>query len=209
MSNKTDEILDYFETLFPNAKCELLHETPFQLLIAVVLSAQTTDVAVNKVTSALFQRYPDAYHLAKAQLEDVKSYIKTIGLFQNKAKMIIELSKILVNQYDGNVPKTMEQLTALPGVGRKTANVVQSVAFNIPAFAVDTHVHRISKRLKFSKYDDDVYQTELKLRRKINRHRWNKAHHLMIFFGRYFCKAKNPNCGDCQLKKYCVREKYE
>ncbi len=209
MSNKTNEILDYFESLFPDAKCELIHNTPFQLLVAVVLSAQTTDVAVNKVTPALFKKYPDAYHLSKAQLDDVKSYIKTIGLFQNKAKMIVELSKILVDKYDGNVPKTMAQLTALPGVGRKTANVVQSVAFNIPAFAVDTHVYRISKRLKFSKYEDDVYQTELKLRKKINRERWNKAHHLMIFFGRYFCKAKNPNCRACQLKKYCVREKYE
>lgn len=209
MKMETDKILDYMESLFPHAECELIHENPFQLLVAVVLSAQTTDVAVNKVTPKLFQDFPDAYSLSLQDPNTIMPYLKTIGLYRNKAKMIVELSKQLVDEYQGVVPKTMQQLTRLKGVGRKTANVVLSVAYGIPAIAVDTHVHRISKRLKLAKYEDDVLQTEIKLKRKIRKERWNKAHHLMIFFGRYFCKAVNPQCHDCLLKQRCVREKKE
>ncbi len=205
----TPEILDYLELLFPDAKCELNHQSPFQLLIAVVLSAQTTDKMVNLVTPKLFERYPTAFDLAKAETLEVESYIKNIGLYKNKAKMIVELSKKLVEENNGEVENNFKKLVQLPGVGRKTANVVLSVIFERPAIAVDTHVHRVSKRLKLAKFDDTVEQVEEKLKRKIDRNRWIKAHHLFIFFGRYFCKAVRPNCEECKLKSICVRDKYD
>ena len=202
----SDEILDQLEIMFPEAHCELIHESTFQLLIAVILSAQTTDASVNKVTPALFEKYPTANELARADLKDVENIIRNIRLYRNKAKNIIACAKELVENYDGEVPSNMKQLTSLSGVGRKTANVVMSVAFDIPAIAVDTHVERISKRLGFAKQQDSVLQVEVKLKRKLNRQRWNRAHHLFIFFGRYFCTAKNPKCSECPFIESC-REK--
>lgn len=202
----SDEILDQLEIMFPEAHCELIHESTFQLLIAVILSAQTTDASVNKVTPALFEKYPTANELARADLKDVENIIRNIGLYRNKAKNIIACAKELVENYDGEVPSNMKQLTSLSGVGRKTANVVMSVAFDIPAIAVDTHVERISKRLGLAKQQDGVLQVEVKLKRKLNRQRWNRAHHLFIFFGRYFCTAKNPKCSECPFIENC-REK--
>ncbi|WP_281627675.1 endonuclease III [Traorella massiliensis] len=202
----SDEILDQLEIMFPEAHCELIHESTFQLLIAVILSAQTTDASVNKVTPALFEKYPTANELARADLKDVENIIRNIGLYRNKAKNIIACAKELVENYDGEVPSNMKQLTSLSGVGRKTANGVMSVAFDIPAIAVDTHVERISKRLGFAKQQDSVLQVEVKLKRKLNRQRWNRAHHLFIFFGRYFCTAKNPKCSECPFIENC-REK--
>ena len=202
----SDEILDQLEIMFPEAHSELIHESTFQLLIAVILSAQTTDASVNKVTPALFEKYPTANELARADLKDVENIIRNIGLYRNKAKNIIACAKELVENYDGEVPSNMKQLTSLSGVGRKTANVVMSVAFDIPAIAVDTHVERISKRLGFAKQQDSVLQVEVKLKRKLNRQRWNRAHHLFIFFGRYFCTAKNPKCSECPFIENC-REK--
>lgn len=202
----SDEILDQLEIMFPEAHCELIHESTFQLLIAVILSAQTTDASVNKVTPALFEKYPTANELARADLKDVENIIRNIGLYRNKAKNIIACAKELVENYDGEVPSNMKQLTSLSGVGRKTANVVMSVAFDIPAIAVDTHVERISKRLGLAKQQDSVLQVEVKLKRKLNRQRWNRAHHLFIFFGRYFCTAKNPKCSECPFIESC-REK--
>jgi endonuclease-3 len=204
-----DEMIDIIEERFPDAKCELEHETPFQLLIAVVLSAQTTDASVNKVTPALFAAYPDAKTLSEAPLADVEQKLRTIGLFRSKAKNIVELSRILVLEYDGQVPESMKELTGLPGVGRKTANVVRSVAFDIPSIAVDTHVERISKRLGLAKPADDVLAVEKKLKRKISRHRWNQAHHDLIFFGRYLCTAKKPQCDTCPLQSECKKERVE
>lgn len=203
MKKNSDEILDILEEMFPNAQCELNHESTFQLLIAVILSAQTTDVSVNKVTPALFSKYPDAASLANAPLKDVEKLIHNIGLYRNKANNIIACSKELVEEYDGEVPSTMKQLTALSGVGRKTANVVMSVAFDIPAIAVDTHVERISKRLGLAKMQDSVLEVEKKLKRKLKKERWNRAHHLFIFFGRYFCSAKKPNCRECPFVEMC------
>lgn len=203
MKKNSDEILDILETMFPNAQCELNHESTFQLLIAVILSAQTTDVSVNKLTPNLFELYPDAFSLSNAKLSDVERCIHNLGLYRNKAKNIIECAKQLVNDYDGEVPSTMKELTSLAGVGRKTANVVLSVAFNIPAIAVDTHVDRISKRLGLSKPQDNVLDVERKLKRKIKKERWNRAHHLFIFFGRYFCTAKKPNCKKCPFIDIC------
>ena len=207
MKRNSDEILNILEIMFPNAECELNHESTFQLLIAVILSAQTTDISVNKVTPKLFSLYPDAFSLASADLNDVENCIRNLGLYRNKAKNIIECAKQLVKDYDGVVPSTMKQLTSLAGVGRKTANVVLSVAFNIPAIAVDTHVDRISKRLGLSKSQDNVLEVETKLKRKIKRDRWNRAHHLFIFFGRYFCTAKNPKCKECPFIDICKEKK--
>lgn len=205
----TDEILDQLEIMFPDAHCELIHKNPFELLVAVVLSAQTTDNAVNKVTPALFESFPDPKTMANADIKDIEDKIKRIGLYKNKARSIQNLSKSLLTSFDGNVPQSMKDLTSLAGVGRKTANVVRSVCFDIPSIAVDTHVERISKRLGLAKVYDSVEVVEQKLKRKIKRERWNKAHHLFIFFGRYFCTARNPQCNNCPFQNICKKEKLE
>ncbi len=204
-----NQILDVMERMFPSAHCELHHRNAYELIIAVVLSAQTTDEAVNKVTPGLFAQYPNVQSLANASIEDIAKCITRIGLYRNKARMIHSLANSLITHFDGEVPSSMKQLTSLAGVGRKTANVVQSVVFDIPAFAVDTHVERISKRLGLAKFYDDVEVVERKLKRKIKRNRWNRAHHTFIFFGRYHCKAKNPNCMDCSFANFCKNEKFE
>jgi endonuclease-3 len=204
-----NEIIDEIERIFPEAKCELNHESTFQLLVAVVLSAQTTDVSVNKVTPALFAAYPDAASMAAAQIEDVESYIRSIGLYHSKAKNLVALSQDLMERFNGIVPSSHNELESLAGVGRKTANVVRSVAFDIPSFAVDTHVERVSKRLGLAKPQDSVRKVEEKLKRKIDRSRWNQAHHDLIFFGRYFCTAKKPNCTECPFASACKKESLE
>ncbi|HIT90281.1 MAG TPA: endonuclease III [Candidatus Merdenecus merdavium] len=205
----TDEILDKMEELFPNAHCELNHSNAVELVIAVVLSAQTTDEAVNKVTPALFAAYPTLDDYDKADVEDIAAYIKRIGLYRNKARHVKRLTHQIKYEYHGEVPSDMNELTKLAGVGRKTANVVQSVWFGIPAFAVDTHVERISKRLGLAKPADDVLTVEKKLKRKIKRERWNKGHHLFIFFGRYFCTARNPRCEECPFVSICKKDKLD
>lgn len=205
----TNHILDEMYRLFPDAKCALHHCNMFELIIAVVLSAQTTDEAVNKVTPTLFKTYPNAYVLAEAEENEIAQHIKTIGLYRMKSKSIKSLANSLVNQFDGEVPSSMKQLTSLAGVGRKTANVVQSVGFNIPAFAVDTHVERISKRLGLAKFQDTVDIIEKKLKRKIDRNRWNDGHHLFIFFGRYHCTARNPKCDGCPFTSICKNDKFK
>lgn len=205
----TDEILDELERQFPNAHCELYHRNAFELIIAVVLSAQTTDEAVNKVTPALFEAFSTPEAMANADLKDIEAKIKRIGLYRNKARSIQNLSKSLLETYDGEIPSSMKELTQLAGVGRKTANVVRSVWFDIPALAVDTHVERISKRLGLAKVGDSVEAVEEKLKRKIKRDRWNRAHHLMIFFGRYRCTARNPQCDGCAFASFCKKDKLE
>lgn len=205
----TDEILDILETMFPDAHCELIHETPFQLLVAVVLSAQTTDAAVNKITPALFEAFPTPQAMADADIKEIENKIRRIGLYRNKARSVQNLSKSLVESFDGVVPETMKQLTSLAGVGRKTANVVRSVCFDIPSIAVDTHVERISKRLGLAKVQDSVEVVEQKLKRKLRRERWNRAHHLFIFFGRYHCTARNPKCEGCPFQSFCKKDKLE
>lgn len=203
----TNEILDVMKEYFPNAKCELIHHNAYELLVAVVLSAQTTDASVNKVTPALFAAYPDAFALAKGDIKDIEAKLRHLGLYRNKAKSLSSLGKDLVERFNGEVPSSMKELTSLAGVGRKTANVVRAVWFNIPSMPVDTHVNRIAKRLGLAKVNDDLMTVERKLKRKINRERWNEAHHLFIFFGRYHCMAKNPKCNDCLLKDKCKIEK--
>ena len=205
----TDEILDCLEFMFPNAECELVHRNAFELLIAVTLSAQTTDISVNKITPTLFKRYPTPALLAEGELKEIESYIKSIGLYHNKAKSIKACAQSLCDVFGGVVPSTMKELTTLAGVGRKTANVVLSVVFDVPAIAVDTHVERISKRLGLAKPMDTVLQVENKLKRKIDKSRWNRAHHLFIFFGRYQCMARNPQCDGCPFIGICKRVKID
>lgn len=203
---KTQRVLDYFEELFPDADCELNHRNVFELIVAVMLSAQTTDKKVNEITAHLFQKYPTVQAIADAKIEDLEQEIKTIGLYRNKAKNLHKLANIILHEYHGEVPSSRKQLESLPGVGRKTTNVVLSVGFDVPAFAVDTHVERISKRLGFAKKDDDVLTVEKKVCRSIKKDKWNKAHHQFIFFGRYFCKSQNPNCQQCRLFDMCKDE---
>ena len=206
----SDAILDEMEKLFPDAHCELNHRSPFELLVAVVLSAQTTDASVNRVTPQLFEKFPTPQAMAQASVEEIGECIRSIGLYRNKARSLKALSESLVSHFDGVVPSSRKELMSLAGVGRKTANVVRSVCFDIPSFAVDTHVERVSKRLGLAKPQDDVLKVEEKLRRKIDRSRWNKGHHLFIFFGRYLCTARNPKCEQCPFHEtICRRERLE
>ena len=193
----------YLEELFPDAKAELDFENNFELIVAVVLSAQTTDIAVNKVTKDLFKYYPTPQKLMDADIDHVMAILKSIGLYRTKAKNIIALSKILVESYDGEVPSDRKALESLSGVGRKTANVVLSNAFGIPALAVDTHILRISKRLGLADENDDALAVEKKLNQKFPKELWHKLHHQLIFFGRYHCTARKPNCDTCKMQTIC------
>jgi len=195
--------LDTMGEMFPEAHCELNHSNPFELVVAVALSAQCTDVLVNKVTKTLFEKYKTPEDYLNVSLEELQNDIRSIGLFRNKAKNIQKLSQLLIDEYNGEVPMDRDELTKLPGVGRKTANVVVSVAFGIPAIAVDTHVERVSKRLAICRWKDSVLEVEKTLMKKVPRDEWSVTHHRMIFFGRYHCKAQNPQCPSCPLLDLC------
>ena len=201
---KTIEAVQTMGDLFPDAHCELNHRNTFELLIATILSAQATDVGVNKVTPKLFESFPTPAHLAEASEEAVIECIQSLGLYRSKAKNIRLCAQQLLERFNGEVPRTREELVSLAGVGRKTANVVMSVAFNIPAFAVDTHVERISKRLQICRQKDSVLEVEETLCRKIPKELWSRAHHWMIFFGRYHCIARKPKCHECPLLEMCA-----
>lgn len=201
---KTMEAIDLMAEMYPDAECELIHHNPFELLIAVILSAQATDVSVNKITPELFNQFPGPEDLVAASLEEVENAIKTIGLYRNKAKHIKGCCQMLIDKYNGEVPQTVSQLMELPGVGRKTANVVAGVAFGVPTIAVDTHVERISKRLRIVKQTATVLEVEEALMKKIPKERWVRTHHQMIFFGRYHCLARNPKCTECPLLYLCA-----
>lgn len=205
MLNKTQIrfCLDKIGEMYPDAHCELVHSNPFELVIAVALSAQCTDVLVNKVTKDLFQKYKTPEDYLKVSLEELQNDIRSIGLYRNKAKNIQKLCRLLLEEYNGEVPKDRDELTKLPGVGRKTANVVVSVAFGVPAIAVDTHVERVSKRLAICRWKDSVLEVEKTLMRKIPEDEWSVTHHRLIFFGRYHCKAQNPQCDICPLLDLC------
>lgn len=189
--------------MFPDAKGELVHSNPFELVIAVLLSAQCTDKLVNKVTASLFKKYKKPEDYLAVTLEELEQDIKSIGLYRTKAKNIKKLCQVLLDEYNGEVPRTKEELVKLAGVGRKTANVVASIAFNEPAIAVDTHVERVSKRLGICRWKDSVLEVEETLMRKVPKDEWSVTHHRMIFFGRYHCKARNPNCPECPLLEIC------
>lgn len=200
---KYQYIMDVLEQMYPDAHCELDYTTTFELLLAVLLSAQTTDKMVNKITPNLFAKYQSIDDYINVDLSELENDLKRIGLYKNKAKNIKKLAKILKEEYHGVVPKNRQALESLPGVGRKTTNVVLSEGFRIPAIAVDTHVERVAKRLKLAYLKDTVYEVEVKLMRKFPKQKWHALHHQLIFFGRYHCKAKNPECDGCPLKKVC------
>lgn len=200
---KWNHFLDEMDEMYPDAHCELVHDNPFELTIATLLSAQCTDVLVNKVTKNLFQKYKTPQDYLNVSLEELQDDIRSIGLFRNKAKNIQLLCARLLNEYGGEVPASREELVTLPGVGRKTANVVLSVAFDIPAMAVDTHVERVTKRLGLCRWKDSVLEVEETIMKKTPIDRWSRAHHQIIFFGRYHCKAQNPGCGACPLLDDC------
>ena len=199
----SDEILNQIEKMFPNAHCELNYYDDYELLVAVMLSAQSTDVVVNQVTPNLFKKYPKVSDLAQGNYQDVSALIKRIGLYKTKASNLIATAKLLEKKYNGRVPNSKEELMSLPGVGPKTANVILSELFQIPAIAVDTHVYRVARRLRLAENDANVIEVELALNKAIKKERWNQAHHLFIFFGRYKCKARQPLCDDCPFFDFC------
>ena len=203
MKRKSRLIIDALNNLYPNAKCELIHKNNFELLIAVILSAQTTDKKVNNVTSILFDKYDDAYKLSRADISELEDIIRPIGLYKNKAINIKKTSEILVDKFNGIVPSDYDDLISLKGVGRKTANIILNNCFDVPTFAVDTHVSRVSKRLGIANKDDDVLKIEEKLMNYFPKESWGKLHHQFIFFGRYKCKAISPICDNCPFIKIC------
>lgn len=203
IKTKQDRILNTFDEMFPDARCVLNHSNNLELLVAVMLSAQTTDESVNKLTSHLFQKYKTVDDYANASLSELESDLHSIGLYRNKAKNIKAMAVALQTRFNGVVPASHDALISLPGVGRKTANVVMAEGFGYPAIAVDTHVERISKRLGFAKPEDTVLTVEKKLMKTIPKNRWIKTHHQMIFFGRYHCKAMSPHCKECPLVDFC------
>ena len=203
-SEETTKVIQAMGQLFPEAKAELNHDSPFQLLIAVILSAQTTDVGVNKVTPGLFEAYPTPEALMQADREDMMEKIKTIGLYRNKAKFIKSCATDIVERFGGEVPQTRKELQSLAGVGRKTANVVMSVAFAEPAIAVDTHVNRISKKFNIAPEDASIRQVENCLMEKLPEDLWSQAHHWLIFFGRYQCPARDHDHEECVRKVYDI-----
>lgn len=197
MSLSSEEVLDLIqrmERLIPDAKSELDYDDPFHLLIAVILSAQATDKQVNKIAPALFEAYPDPISMSMATLQEIESYIQSLGLYRNKAKYLVEASQKIVADFNGKIPNTRKDLMSLPGVGRKTANVVLSIVFDTPAIAVDTHVERVCKRLGIVEADASPRQVENTLMEKLPKEYWSKAHQLLVLFGRYYCTARSKEC---------------
>ena len=203
ISEKVTTILEYLDGLFPDAHCELNYNKDYELLIAIVLSAQTTDKRVNKVTPVLFEKYKTLEELSEAPLEDIQQIIREIGTFKKKSIFIKNIASSLVKDHNSTVPNDRKYLETLSGVGRKTTNVFLSEYYGIPAIAVDTHVERVSKRLKLALEKATVTEVEQSLMKKIPKKRWIKTHHQLIFFGRYHCKAINPNCSNCKLQSIC------
>lgn len=200
---RANYILEKITEMYPNASIELDFEKSHELLIAIMLSAQTTDKAVNKVTKDLFHDFKNIEDYAKADQKVLESYIKRIGLYRNKAKNLKKLSQMIIDQYGGQVPKDQKELEKLPGVGRKTANVYLAEFYKIPRIAVDTHVSRVSIRLGLAKLTDSPLKVEEKLMRVYDKDQWITLHHKFIRFGRYFCKAKKPKCKECPLLSIC------
>ncbi len=199
-----NQILDILEETYPEAECALHHQNVFQLIVSVALSAQTTDKSVNQVTPALFAAYPDAFALGNADPEEVSKYIKRIGMYKTKSKNIVNMAKVLAEKYDGQVPDDYDKLVELPGVGRKTANVVLSVGFGHQRIAVDTHVFRVANRIGLVEAKD-VLKTELALMEVLPENRWSRTHHSLIFHGRNCCAARKPDCENCSIAEYCEK----
>ena len=204
--NKEKEILNYLNEIIPNPVCELNYNKDYELLLAVMLSAQTKDARVNKVTKVLFNKYDSLKKLKEANIKDIESIIKELGSYHKKSEAVINIAKILDEKYNGKVVNNRKVLENLPMVGRKTTNVVLSELFNEPTIAVDTHVERVSKRLGLVKKDDDVIKIEEKLKRKFDKNIWSKLHKQFVLFGRYYCTSKKPSCDKCKLQMYCKKE---
>ena len=200
MMNRVEEYLDY---LFPEPKCELSYNCDYELLIAIMLSAQSTDKRVNMVTPIIFDRYPTLKALKEAELSDLESIIRPVGSFRKKSLYVKEIARRLDEEFDGLVPTNRDVLESFPGIGRKTVNVFLSEFYNYPAIAVDTHVERVSKRLKLADESDNVLKIEKKLMRKFEKSVWSKRHLQLVLFGRYYCKAVKPECDNCRLKDIC------
>ena len=203
--NKTQflEVSIFIDSLFPNAKCELFYSQDYELVIAVMLSAQTTDKSVNNVTSVLFNKYPTLKSIDEAPIEDIENCIKSLGLYKNKAKNIKGIAHALLTEFNGVLPSDKDLLQTLPGIGNKSAGVIRCEVFKIPDLPVDTHIIRISNRLGIANKNDLPIDIEHKLKRLIPEDKWIKSHHQLIHFGRYFCTARSPKCEQCALKKYC------
>lgn len=207
MMTMIDKLLNYLDELFPNPQCELLYKSDYQLLMAIVLSAQSTDKRVNSVTPIIFSKYKTLSDLKNAKLSDLESIIRPVGSFRKKAYYLKEIARRLVDEFDGVVPVDREVLESFPGVGRKTVNVFLAEFYGFPAIAVDTHVERVSKRLKLAYLKDSVLDVERKLMKKIPKDRWARFHLQMVLFGRYYCKALKPLCKSCPLKEFCREKK--
>lgn len=199
------QISSYLDELIKNPICELNYNKDYELLIAVMLSANTTDKGVNKVTSVLFKKYKNLEDLNNSNIEDIKSIIKPIGSYNKKSEYIKEIANILINNYNSKIPNTIEELVKLPGIGRKCASVILAEIYDIPAFAVDTHVIRISNRLGLVNTKDPV-KIEKELKKIFDKNTWNKRHKQLVLFGRYYCKAKKPDCKNCKLQKICLKK---
>lgn len=202
MKQRTKEILSILKETYPDAKCELNYETPFQLLVATILSAQTTDKKVNEVTESLFKDYPDLDAFLTITNDELEERIKQIGLYRNKSKNLILMFRQLKEKFNGEVPRDMDGITSLAGAGRKTANVVLSNAFGVPSIAVDTHVFRVSNRLDLAN-SENVLEVEKQLQKEIPKKEWSLTHHLLIFHGRRCCTARNPKCEECPVNHLC------
>ena len=201
-----NDIINYLDEIIPNPSCELKYNKDYELLISVMLSAQTTDKRVNEVTELLYQKYPTLEKLNEADVNDISDIIRPIGTFRKKAGNIKMITQRLLADYNGVVPNNRSYLESLPGVGRKTTNVVLSNLYNVPCIAVDTHVSRVSKRLGLAKQNDDVLTIEKKLNRKLPKDSLSRLHHQLVLFGRYYCKAQNPECSSCKLKNICKKK---
>ena len=203
MKTNISLVLNYLDELFPHASCELFYTKDYELVIAVMLSAQTTDKSVNAVTTVLFNKYKSLDELNNASLEEIEEVIKPIGLYKNKAKNLKGIVKDLIERFNYVVPSDKDELQTLPGVGNKTAGVIRAEIFKIPDLPVDTHILRISKRLNLANKDDEPIDVERKLKKIIPEERWIKSHHQLIHFGRYFCTARSPKCAECKIKDSC------
>lgn len=205
MTKKQYRLLeDYLDSLFPNAGCELIHDKDYEFVIEVMLSAQSTDIAVNLISNKLFQKYPTLISLAQADITEVEKILHPLGLFKNKAKNVVGIAKKLIENFNGEIPSDKDLLQELPGVGNKTAGVIRAEVFRIPDLPVDTHILRICRRLGISKTSDTPLVVEKKLKKEIDQSRWILTHHQLIHFGRYFCTARKPNCENCKLNTFCT-----
>ncbi|MDD3375736.1 MAG: endonuclease III [Candidatus Omnitrophica bacterium] len=197
---------DYLNDLFPNAGCELIHDKDYEFVIEVMLSAQSTDIAVNLVSNKLFKKYPTLLSLAQADISEIEKILHPLGLFKSKAKNVVGIAQKIIEHFNGEIPSDKELLQELPGVGNKTAGVIRAEVFHIPDLPVDTHILRICRRLGISKALDTPLAVEKKLKKEIEQSRWILIHHQLIHFGRYFCTARKPNCENCKLNTFCTKK---